>query len=84
MKLAVSGGAVLGRIIPKKVAVPIGPLPGASRAAQTGALPKGAFVPKPFRGPILAGCAIILCFFFGLAAGRPMRRSRAPPLPPGR
>jgi len=66
MKLAVSGGAVLGRIIPKKVAVPIGPLPGASRAAQTGALPKGAFVPKPFRGPILAGCAIILCFFFGL------------------
>jgi HlyD family secretion protein len=66
MKLAMSGGAVLGRIIPKKVAVPIGPLPGASRAAQKGALPKGALVPKPFRGPIMAGCAIILFFFVGL------------------
>ncbi len=61
MKLAVSSGGILGRISVKKIPAPIGPLPGASRAQ-----PRGALVPRPFRGPILAGCVIILVFFVGL------------------
>lgn len=62
MTEAVQSGGAIGRITPKKVrSAPIGPLPGAARS-----LPKGAIMPVSFRGPILAGCAIILVFFVGL------------------
>ena len=62
MTEAVQRGGAIGRITPKKVrAAPIGPLPGAANSR-----PKGAVMPVSFRGPILAGCAIILIFFVGL------------------